>query len=339
MRLAGVMLVLLVVVAACTRSESVPTQADTSAKTLLQESFQELDEPPYATIDYTHPEGQWQVSYPMVGWYRARESLTPRLHSPREVFSIGTIPLNGGGLCNHMPEQALRDLGPSDALVSIYFGGVGDTPWPRVVDPGVLPAARIEAHDCAERDDFTTHWGQLTQNGRGIWVLVAFGEDVTNETARQAWAVVNSFKVTPGVPEGAWLLRELAPRVDPSPLEESEYLPLTPVPAGSGITAAFERQQVGYDLVGRDCFNYRYPVTLEGNWLRIHLSVIVGYGCGTPDGETVPAEDYLWVLLDVARFEVAGDVMKFYAGDDTLVMVFDRTDDLGLVEETTDTTG
>lgn len=94
----------------------------------------------------------------------------------------------------------MRDLGPTDAFVSlqiIYLNRPGDMTWPEKVGPDVTPASpNLGAHECAERHDFTAHWGQLTQGGQGVWVVVAFGEDVSSDTTDQAWAVVNSFKVT-----------------------------------------------------------------------------------------------------------------------------------------------
>lgn len=129
------------------------------------------------------------------------------------------------------------------------------------------------------------------------------------------------------VPEGAWLLRELAPRATLA--GDGGYQPLTAVPAGSGITATFERhERVGYELVGRACVNYRHPVSIEGNQLRFHLTVAEGFGCETQDGESVPSDEYLYVLTEVARYEIEGDIMRFYTIGDNLVMVFDRTDDL-----------
>jgi hypothetical protein len=54
------------------------------------------------------------------GWQPAHRSLTPTLLDPKERLSVGTYRLRYREVgCNHMPSQALLDLGPRDAFVTL----------------------------------------------------------------------------------------------------------------------------------------------------------------------------------------------------------------------------
>ena len=60
------------------------------------------------------------VSFPS-DWHRAAENLTPALTDPREVLTLATFPLRVGPShrCAQVPQQAVRDLGPRDVLLTI----------------------------------------------------------------------------------------------------------------------------------------------------------------------------------------------------------------------------
>lgn len=138
-----------------------------------------------------------EVDVPL-GWYRAPDTLTPNLSSPVEVLSVGTYQLRGGGsVCAHLPENALRDIGAEDALVSLQVRrtGSGGTPWPSTWSTEVLPPTdeMNDAKGCAEQPDLDVRWKEFSYDGTSIYVLVAFGDDVSEETTAAVWAMLDSF--------------------------------------------------------------------------------------------------------------------------------------------------
>jgi hypothetical protein len=89
------------------------------------------------TVNKSHG---FTVSLPP-GWQLSAESLTPDLLDPRELMSAATFPLAyRRGRCNHMPDGALRAMGPADAFVTIQERGG---------NPRVWPASRLDQHPSA----------------------------------------------------------------------------------------------------------------------------------------------------------------------------------------------
>ena len=95
-----------------------------------------------------------------------------------------------------MPENALRDLGSTDVLLSVFLGGAGDSaPWPiDGFDDDVFPALdpNTDAHDCADRTDLEVHWGAWETGGQGSYLLAVFGDAVPDGVRREAWATLSS---------------------------------------------------------------------------------------------------------------------------------------------------
>jgi hypothetical protein len=74
---------------------------------------------PPAWTTYYDEDGRFSIRYP-AAWERSAQSLTPILSDPREIVSVGTYHMRPGGeLCEHLPANALEDLGPEDAFLSI----------------------------------------------------------------------------------------------------------------------------------------------------------------------------------------------------------------------------
>ncbi len=145
----------------------------------------------------------WSIEYGP-DWYRAEGSeLMPVVG---ESITLATFPLRAGGdLCAHMPENALRDLGPGDALVTIFIGWhTGNEPWPdNGFDDSVFPATPgVDAHECAERPDLEIHWGAWF-NAEGHYLLVAFGDEVSPERRSETWAILSSLRPERDVPASA----------------------------------------------------------------------------------------------------------------------------------------
>lgn len=176
-------LILLVVAGlswACNRGSQPPTSTATLQSTVVN-----------ASVRYSLPEG-WQV---------AESTLTPNLGSPAEILSAGTFPLRSGGdNCAHMPELAMEDLGPEDALVSLQERSSPDesfTPRPSSFGPlliGITPGDSYECMEEAERADVgTLLWHALRDEGRGFYLLVVIGSEATDKTRQETVDLLDSF--------------------------------------------------------------------------------------------------------------------------------------------------
>ncbi|MDE0805659.1 MAG: hypothetical protein OSA99_20345 [Acidimicrobiales bacterium] len=138
----------------------------------------------------------WSIAQPS-GWERAGRELMPNLGW--DSLTMATVPLRQGGeLCAQVPEQALRDMGPYDALLSIFFTGsaTSDTePWPTDFGPGDLETLEnSDFAECLERSDLEIHWGQRARSGQSFYLLVAFGSDAPAAVRAQAWDTLDSFE-------------------------------------------------------------------------------------------------------------------------------------------------
>jgi hypothetical protein len=145
------------------------------------------------------------VTYP-ADWTVADENLTPWLSSPGEILSLGSFPLR----VSEDPEDGLRiwdapvapaalaDMTSDDALVSLQeagLAGFGDryrrpaTFGPRGCAESIL--------GCTPQEDplevpFDAWWIPFKDTGRGFYLFVAIGDEVTPELRDQAWAVADS---------------------------------------------------------------------------------------------------------------------------------------------------
>jgi hypothetical protein len=127
--------------------------------------------------------------------------LTPRLASPHEIFAAGTYSLRPGGeSCLHFPVNAMEDLGSEDVLVWIAeaepFGGS----YPRPESfPGEPPDPELEARYCLQNPDkaYTQWWISFSQGNRSFYVLVAMGNEVTDERRAETWRMLDSFDPAP----------------------------------------------------------------------------------------------------------------------------------------------
>ncbi|MEA2466560.1 MAG: hypothetical protein QOJ57_686 [Thermoleophilaceae bacterium] len=134
------------------------------------------------------------------GWQHATTRLTT-ITEPVDVLSVGTFPLRYRPVgCNHMPSSALLDLGPDDALVTIFEranGSVAGFP-PRPEHFGPTPQDGSEAPECVPPARFTDHWFTFSDAGRYFHVLVAFGPSTSAKTQAQAWGILDGLRVGRG---------------------------------------------------------------------------------------------------------------------------------------------
>jgi hypothetical protein len=140
------------------------------------------------------------------GWQRAPESLTPRLTEPRERFSAGTFPLRyvQGG-CNHVPDGALRALGPRDGFVTLLErgrGAAGTEFEPRPHRFASIAAADRQGDTILCSPDATGRlefWTPFRDAGRSFYALVVLGRDAPADVRDQAFAILDRLRFDPNV--------------------------------------------------------------------------------------------------------------------------------------------
>jgi len=145
------------------------------------------------------------LTYP-ADWYLADENLIPNLGNPREVFSLGSLPLRPGGPnCAQVPSQVLHDLEATDVFVTVQERGSDAIPSgfdPRPDNFGPTPGSTDnEIYDCLdseERDDVSAiHWIWFTDQDRYFHVLVALGRDADPQDVSVLWSVLDQLVIEP----------------------------------------------------------------------------------------------------------------------------------------------
>ena len=138
-------------------------------------------------------------------WHAARASLTPHLVDPREVLSVATFALRyRRTACAHVAGSALEDLGPAGAFVTLQERGLdpGST-WPdfpeRPARFGPQLGGPSEAAACVPGARFSDHWFGFSAGARHFHADVAFGPRAGAATRAQAWGILDSLRVDPGV--------------------------------------------------------------------------------------------------------------------------------------------
>jgi hypothetical protein len=145
---------------------------------------------------YRDKERRLEVSYPN-DWYRSEEPLTPYLGDPKEILSLGTYPLRpGGDRCAHHPVNALQDLGRDDAFVSVLerappYPAIGYPPRPSRFE---LPTDTRTHRFCVLSDGRLDEWLPFSDDGRAFYLLVALGQDASEETKTDLLAILNSLR-------------------------------------------------------------------------------------------------------------------------------------------------
>lgn len=177
---------------------------NTGSDTTLDQLWAALDSIEFIPVpepDSVRAQPEWTLEY-LGDWYRADSELMPSLGF--DSVTVATFPLVSGseGRCAHMPSRALAELGPDDTLVTFFFNAGEGQPWPAEgFDDSVFPATgRTDAHECADRPDLEIHWGPWSTGSSGLYLLVAFGEDVDEGLRAETWAIASS--LTPVRTEG-----------------------------------------------------------------------------------------------------------------------------------------
>lgn len=135
------------------------------------------------------------------GWQVASETLMP--NGPREQFAASTAGLlPDGDRCAQVPEAALEQIGPTDALV------MAQRLNPAAPDDPVTGTLRAFPDDALNRgvlrdcpsngDRLDIYQFGVRLDGDGYWVLAAFGAQASDQRRAEALSVLNSFQ--PGPP-------------------------------------------------------------------------------------------------------------------------------------------
>jgi hypothetical protein len=156
-------------------------------------------QPAAARTLYQDTEGRFSIRYP-AGWIRATESLTPHLSDPREIVSIGTYTMRPGGeLCEHLPANALEDIGPEDAFLSIEERAAPHLAvYPARPTQFTLgkPNEDFDGVGCVRDPNGLLQWWLSFRDGsRAFYALVALGKSASEETRQQLVETLNSFQV------------------------------------------------------------------------------------------------------------------------------------------------
>jgi hypothetical protein len=159
----------------------------------------EMTTQPPALTTYDDQEGRFNIRYP-AAWERSIQSLTPGLTDPREIVSVGSYHMRPGGeLCPHLPVNALEDLGPGDAFLTVQERAqphLADYP-PRPIrfDLGE-PTEGFDGELCVrEPGDLDQWWLPFRDGSRAFYALVALGTSASKETRQQVTQTLNSFHI------------------------------------------------------------------------------------------------------------------------------------------------
>jgi hypothetical protein len=154
---------------------------------------------PAAWTTYQNSDGQFSIRYPST-WERSVQRLTPILTDPFEIVSVGTYNMRpGGDLCAHLPVNALEDLGPTDAFLTIQEEGhpqLADYPSRPIEFKLGPPNEQFDGVACVRDPTALAQWWLSFRDGnRAFYVLVALGKSASEETRQQVLQTLNSFHV------------------------------------------------------------------------------------------------------------------------------------------------
>lgn len=156
--------------------------------------------PPSVVIDpVTREVSTWtgaSVELPE-GWQVGSATLMP--NGPTEQFVASTAPLPvGGDTCTQVPEAAMEQLGPEDALVSVQQLHSTEPSGPTI---GAIEDWRdehlnqTEIRNCPHNgEELQLYWFYAQLDGSGYRVLGAFGSQASEERKGEALSVLNSFR-------------------------------------------------------------------------------------------------------------------------------------------------
>lgn len=139
-------------------------------------------------------DNRYAILYPEE-WFAAEESLTPKLVDPRELFTVGSFPLEyRENDCHNMPKPAFDSMSTEGAFLSIQEAGdlKEDMSFPprKIFSPDEIETT--EGFMCLEQEGVDVFWFTFRDSGRNFYALIAVGEDADRRTASAPWFVLNN---------------------------------------------------------------------------------------------------------------------------------------------------
>jgi hypothetical protein len=136
-------------------------------------------------------------------WFVAPQNLTPHLgdaNRPWEIVSLGTSPRldPADHNCAHVPVNALENLGPTDAFISVQERRppanemTGHRPRRFGPESGI-DGSQTEVVECLSTPPAATfRWIPFAAAGREFYVIVAIGADATEQERDDAYRVLDT---------------------------------------------------------------------------------------------------------------------------------------------------
>ena len=149
-------------------------------------------------VTYVDEKRGFSITYP-AHWFRAKESLTPHLEDPAEIFSVGTFELEPGAKeCAQFAGNAMEHMRPNDVLVSIQESSGPLEAVPLEGDWTLASGYGTEAQDCLTNlTPFEDRLIALESNGRYVYAFFAIGREAGQGRREEAVEVVRSLELDP----------------------------------------------------------------------------------------------------------------------------------------------
>jgi hypothetical protein len=136
------------------------------------------------------------------GWQSAERSLTPALDDPRELLSVATFkPRYRRTNCEAFAGSGQRGVGTRGAFVTLQEraprAGEPNRPFPP--RPAHFGSRTGKAgYDCSGARA-RSQWIPFSDGGRNFYALVVTGRAASAERRREAYRILDSLQVDPGV--------------------------------------------------------------------------------------------------------------------------------------------
>lgn len=177
---------------ACTSMDTTGPASGTSPSAFAPSNWEVARDPQWL-YEIRHP-SSWNVGSLLVSHGDTRQW---------EMLSLGTYPLRAGGeRCAHVPENALDDLGPTDAFLHIqrpeYVEGLGPRPRGTSIDFRTRAdyAGEVSVFGCLRpRQDFRYAFVPFHDEGRNFLAFMAVGLDASDERRHELLGVFDSLRM------------------------------------------------------------------------------------------------------------------------------------------------
>ena len=149
-------------------------------------------------VRYDNARYGYSVRFPS-GLHRAIEPVSPALTSPREILTVGSLPLHYRATnCEAWAGAAQQDLGPSDVFVTVREIGMGSSDDGAPRPAHFARSAQFERSDCPGSNALVQNF-RFNDAGRSFDVLIAAGPRATERTRDDVYGILDSLELDPHV--------------------------------------------------------------------------------------------------------------------------------------------